>query len=276
MENKQLLNKKKYFIGIDSDGTVFDSMTIKHMKAFIPEMISQWGLEEHEDAVYETGANINLYSQTRGINRFSGLCMCFEQLHNKGVCVPDFSDLSGFVNSKYPMSEDGLKDYIRDNKSLFLEQVLAWSRNGDRVFGECVKNLEPFNNVANALDIACNYADIGVVSSASEKSLHTDWSRAGLMKYVSVLYGQEFGSKTEQLKETLNKGYDRQHILMIGDAPGDLKAAESAGIAFYPIIPGLEEESWENLVPVLELFFDGKYDSDLQTKFCDNFKESLI
>ena len=34
-------------------------------------------------------------------------------------------------------------------------------------------------------------------------------------------------------------------ILMIGDAPGDLKAARANGALFYPINPGAEDLSWK-------------------------------
>jgi hypothetical protein len=58
---------------IASDGTAFDSMTIKHRKAFIPAMIRIWGLEGYAEKVFEICEYINLYSPTRGIDRFSGL-----------------------------------------------------------------------------------------------------------------------------------------------------------------------------------------------------------
>ena len=32
---------------------------------------------------------------------------------------------------------------------------------------------------------------------------------------------------------------------MIGDAPGDMKAARANGALFFPINPGHEDESWE-------------------------------
>lgn len=32
---------------------------------------------------------------------------------------------------------------------------------------------------------------------------------------------------------------------MIGDAPGDLKAARGNGALFFPVNPGDEEESWK-------------------------------
>ena len=83
---------KKYFIGIDSDGTAFDSMTIKHRKAFIPAMIKVWHLEGYADKVSEICEYINLYSPTRGIDRFSGLKITFDRFKEAGIPVPDYID----------------------------------------------------------------------------------------------------------------------------------------------------------------------------------------
>jgi hypothetical protein len=47
---------------------------------------------------------------------------------------------------------------------------------------------------------------------------------------------------------------------MIGDAPGDLKAAKANGAWFYPINPGNEAESWKRLLEqALERFLEGRY-----------------
>ncbi len=47
-------------------------------------------------------------------------------------------------------------------------------------------------------------------------------------------------------------------ILMIGDANGDLKAAKSNGVLFFPVNPGKEEASWERLYREgLDKFFAG-------------------
>jgi hypothetical protein len=42
---------KKFFIGLDSDGTAFDTMTIKHTKVFIPVAIKTGHLQKHADSV---------------------------------------------------------------------------------------------------------------------------------------------------------------------------------------------------------------------------------
>jgi len=61
-------------------------------------------------------------------------------------------------------------------------------------------------------------------------------------------------------------------MLMLGDAPGDRRAAEANGALFYPIIPGKETESWKRLVEeALPKFFEktfaGSYQKELMVKF---------
>ena len=42
---KGLAKTKDFFVGIDSDGCVFDTMEIKHKECFIPNIINYWGLQ---------------------------------------------------------------------------------------------------------------------------------------------------------------------------------------------------------------------------------------
>ena len=115
-------------------------------------------------------------------------------------------------------------------------------------------------------------ADIMVVSAASSKGLEKDWAGANLAMDVSFILGQEYGKKDSQLAFAKEKGYKKENMLMIGDAPGDYEAAKMAGAMFYPIIPGKENESWEILnEKYLDLFFDGKYDENIQNELYSNF-----
>ena len=86
--------KKDFFIGIDSDGTAFNSMEIKHKKCFIPAMFEIWSDLDAEAAA--AAEKINLYSSTRGINRFSGLLLLFKFMQSKGIDVPDYSSFEMF------------------------------------------------------------------------------------------------------------------------------------------------------------------------------------
>jgi hypothetical protein len=65
-------------------------------------------------------------------------------------------------------------------------------------------------------------------------------------------------------------------MLMIGDAPGDMKAAEAVGARFYPISPGGEEESWDRLsAEALERFFSGTYSGEYEKDVIERFNRLL-
>lgn len=264
---------KKFFIGVDSDGTAFNSMSIKHKNAFIPVFIETWGYSERREAVTQICERINLYSKTRGIDRFSGLLLTFDEIKRHGIETPDYRSLRGFLKCG-ALSNAGLREYIRQNKDDFLENVLLWSEAADKKFKYEVKDLMPFANVKKTLRKAFENADIAVISSASEESLKADWKKDGLSEYISRIFGQEFGKKSEQLRVYSDR-YADGCKLMIGDAEGDLKAAQSAGAFFFPIIPGAEENSWEELYEVyLDVFFGGGF-ADFQQELNDKFYMSL-
>ena len=71
----------RYLIGVDSDGTAFDSMNIKHLDAFIPAALEIWPMREEIAARFtEIEKTVNLFSSLRGINRYPGLLEAFERL----------------------------------------------------------------------------------------------------------------------------------------------------------------------------------------------------
>ena len=74
-----------YLVCVDSDGCAMDSMTIKHVECFGPCMVKAYGLEEKRDEVLDIWNRINLYSMTRGINRFLGLVTTLDILTEKGM-----------------------------------------------------------------------------------------------------------------------------------------------------------------------------------------------
>jgi phosphoglycolate phosphatase-like HAD superfamily hydrolase len=84
------------------------------------------------------------------------------------------------------------------------------------------------------------------------------------------------GTKTDHLKLAAKDKYPAGKILMIGDAPGDLKAAKSNGALFFPINPGDEEASWERLCREgLDRFFDGTYAGEYEAGLIREFDSYL-
>ena len=263
---------KKFFIGVDSDGTAFDSMTIKHTDSFIPAMFEVWGLDGVRERAAEIEQYINLYSKDRGINRFPGLYMTFEQMKKEKIFDEDISDLDAFIKSGRGFSTKALEDFILETNSDFLKKVLEWNNLSDELFAENCKDIQPFNFVKQSFEKAKDKADIGVISSATREGLETDWKGGGIAQYASVILGKENGNKKEQLRGEAHGKYDKDKILMIGDAIGDLEAAKSIDALFYPIIAGEEEKSWEKFYnEALDKFFDGSYADEYEKSLIDAF-----
>ena len=61
-----------FLVGIDSDGCVFDSMELKHKECFIPAFINHYDLQGVSKYAREAAEFVNLYSKSRGANRFPG------------------------------------------------------------------------------------------------------------------------------------------------------------------------------------------------------------
>ncbi len=267
--------KKDFFVGIDSDGTAFDSMTIKHTCAFIPTMEKEWHLEKWSEALTRIAERINLYSAERGINRFPGLLRTFEELERdlgSEFPIKDYESLRAFVQSGYPMSNQGLEEYMALYPSPVLEQTLHWSKIADEIFAQQAENLPPFANVAPALRHMNETADLMVVSAASYAGLVKDWTRAGLTEIVDYIAGQELGGKEKQLAIAMASGYEKEKCLMIGDGLGDQRAAKENGTCFYPIIPSREEECWQALKDIYyPMFLRGEYAGKTEETLYKNF-----
>ncbi len=92
----------------------------------------------------------------------------------------------------------------------------------------------------------------------------------------ALIAGQEYGTKTQHLAAAAAGRYAPDHILMIGDAPGDLKAARANHALFYPINPGDEETSWERFYnEAMARFFAGTYAGDYEAALIAEFDRRL-
>ena len=114
------------------------------------------------------------------------------------------------------------------------------------------------------------------VSATPNEALQREWEEHGLDKYVGMISGQEMGKKAEHLKYGAVGKYEQGKMLMMGDAPGDLKAARANDILFFPINPGEEEASWKLFFEeAADRFFAGEYGGDYEQKLIDDFLAHL-
>ena len=269
-----------FLIGIDSDGTAFDSMNIKHLDAFIPAALEIWPMREEVAARFtEIEKTVNLFSSLRGINRFPGLLEAFERLEKefpeeKGL--PVTGDLRAYVEGVTRYSPATLKAWMEDHSSAGLDLVLAWSDRADELFTKACEGLMPYPGVREAMEKAWPSAAIAVVSSAAKAGLEKDWAAGGLTPFVDYMMSQEDGSKTAQLRKAMSRCGGNVKALMLGDTDSDGVSAHEAGAMFYPILPGDEAASWKRFgEEILPLFLAGKYGPEEEAKYYGILKEML-
>jgi phosphoglycolate phosphatase-like HAD superfamily hydrolase len=260
-------------VAIDSDGCVFDSMTIKQ-RIFHTGIIKFWGLEAAESEFRQVAEWVALFSPWRGLNRFELLLKIFQCLEqyfpNIGKKV-DRRPLGAFVESGVPLSAAELAKRIDQTGDPELKRALDWSRAVSKEIA-AVRQMPVFSEVLPSLEKIRLEADAIVVSQTDESALVHEWRNAELVRFVDVIAGAELGSKIESLSTAMKGRYAPERTLMVGDAPGDLETARATGSLFFPIVPGDEPASWielrdEGLARLLNGTFAGIYQQELIKKF---------
>ena len=281
-ELRKLKPSHEFFIGIDSDGCVFDSMEVKQKEFFIPIALKYFDLYGISKLLRETWEFVNLYSIYRGGNRFTSIIKVFELLGERKEIIesafklPDFTSLKEWINVETKLGNANLRKYFESNFNPDLGKVLSWTDAVNKDISDYLRNIPPFPHAKSALKIISDFADIVVVSQTPLEALEREWKEHDILKYVNIIAGQEHGTKTEHLALAAKEKYSDGKILMIGDAKGDLDAAKNNEILFYPIIPGKENLSWERFTNEgMGMFTGGKFAVNYEDELLNEFRKSL-
>jgi len=286
MSNQQTLldlePKHRFFIGIDSDGCAFDTMEIKQKECFCPNFIKFYGFQPVSKYARETWEFVNLYSKYRGVNRFLAVIEAVRLLAERPEFkarngeVPDLQPLIEWTQKETKLGNPVLEQYAAQVNNPMISNTLAWSKAVNAMIAEMIYGIPPFPMVRECLELVKERADLMVVSQTPVEALVREWSEHNLDGFVRLIAGQEYGTKSEHLKYAAKGKYPDANILMIGDAPGDFKAARSNGVLFFPIKPGHEEDSWMQLYNEgLDRFFSGTYSGDYQNRLIAEFDAQL-
>jgi phosphoglycolate phosphatase-like HAD superfamily hydrolase len=169
-----------------------------------------------------------------------------------------------------------LKSKVEKSSDPVLKQALEWSQAVNTSVADMIHNVPPFPYVQESLDKISQYADIMVCSAMPYQDLIREWQEYDLAKYILIFAGQEMGSKKEQIQLCSENRYKKENVIMIGDAPGDLRAARANNAKYYPINPGYEEESWELFFKqASDMFFTGDYGDKYEAKLIQGFEKLL-
>jgi len=269
-----------YFVGIDSDGCVFDTMEVKHKECFIPNFINCYNLQGVSKYAREAAEFVNLYSKSRGVNRFHALVEQLDWLRRRpevqarGVEVSRAAGVAEWARRETKLGNPALEQAVAETGDPDLKQALAWSLAVNADVAKIVRNVPPFPYARNCFERLAPVADMVVVSATPNEALTREWEEHDLARFVRAICGQEAGTKKETLAAAGQ--YEAGKRLMIGDAPGDYKAAEANDCFFYPINPGSEEQSWKRLLDEgIARLLDGSFAGDYQQSLLDQFNRSL-
>jgi phosphoglycolate phosphatase-like HAD superfamily hydrolase len=265
----------QYLIAIDSDGCAFDTMEIKHKECFIPNIVKYWHLQSVSKYARAAAEFVNLYSKWRGINRFPALLMAFDLLEDwpevqkRQVEIPQAQSLRDWVARETKLGNPVLEAEVDASGDLILKQALDWSKAVNESVADIVHHVPPFPFVLESLEKVSHWADIIVCSATPYAALKREWEEHDVAQYARIISGQEMGSKKEHIHLASQGKYLSENILMIGDAPGDMKAARGNDAWFFPINPGEEDKSWE-------FFFNKAADNFKNGNYTKEFEEYLV
>jgi phosphoglycolate phosphatase-like HAD superfamily hydrolase len=257
-------------------------MEIKQKECFCPNFIRFFELQKVSKYARETWEFVNLYSKTRGTNRFLALLESVKQLgerkevRRRSAVMPDLQPLLEWTKKETRLGNPTLEQYIENVNQPILDLTLKWSKKVNTDIAELVRGVPPFPFVRESLEKLKEKADSIVVSQTPVEALIREWEENDIDRYVRFIAGQEYGTKAEHIALAATGKYEYNKILMVGDAPGDLKAAKKNGVLFFPVNPGHEEDSWERLLnEALYRFFNSTYEGDYEESLIREFEGFL-
>ena len=247
--------KHDYLVCVDSDGCVMDTMNCKHFHCFGPCMVTEWNLDAWKDEILERWNVINLFSMTRGINRFKGLAMALGEIDKKYTPISGITYLQHWADTAPALSNDAVARAAEnaeseEAKAVFLK-ALSWSKAVNAAIVKLPEELKvPYDGAKEGLAAAHQFADVAMVSSANRDAVEEEWGKFGLLEHTDIVLAQDIGSKAACIAEMLKFGYDLNKVMMIGDAPGDCDAAEKIGVHYFPILVKHEKASRDEAIAV--------------------------
>lgn len=247
-EGKAILGSRKALLVIESEGTVFDSLALRHEKAYLPAFVGCFSLGLDPAKAALLWRKLSLFSRLRGQEPLVILQAALRILNRNYPSVRRTAvlrALESFLSSPgsdpLALAEAGeaaperlLLDWLSMAEALMEEEGYA------PCFHEAQNFLKNLNLCAPGVDLL-------VHSSFSESLALNEWEMAGLGGSFMRIAGAERGGFASYLRSALKNGYEAVPILIIGTSGKAWQAAQSVGARFYPIMPDTEEEGWRHL-----------------------------
>ena len=146
-ENYQ--KKREFLVCIDSDGCAMDTMDCKHFHCFGPCMVDEWDLGEWKEPILDYWNQVNLYTMTRGINRFLALGKVLAHVNVTYRDIPQIAEFAAWTEQAAELSNASVKAAYEENGQEIYKKALAWSEAVNAAITKLPDELKkPFDGVA--------------------------------------------------------------------------------------------------------------------------------
>ena len=117
----------EFLVCIDSDGCAMDTMDCKHFYCFGPCMVEEWQLGEWKEPILEHWNHVNLYTMTRGINRFLALGKVLEYVNKTYREIPQIEVLVSWTETAKELSNASVEEVYKQTGQEIFGKALEWS-----------------------------------------------------------------------------------------------------------------------------------------------------
>ena len=225
-------------VGIDSDGCAFDTMELKHKECFIPNTINYYNLQAVSKYAREAAEFVNLYSKSRGINRFPALIETLQwlqrrpEVRKRGVEIDMPQSLAKWIREETKLGNPALETKVGRRGDPELKQAWPGRWRSTRRLPRSYEGVPPFPYVRESLQKLQGRADIVVGFGHAQRGLTAEWQEHDIGQvrrgHLRPGVGQQEGDSDQRQQVCRNE------TLMIGDAPGDYRAAAGQPLPVFP------------------------------------------
>ncbi len=239
------LGLKKILLIIESEGSVFDSLSLMHQKAYVPAFSGCFSQGADPAFASLLWRRLALFSRLRGQEPLIILQAALRILNRSYPSVRRGAVLRALESFLGTPGQD--RRLLAESEAGSPERLLLdWMTMAETLMEEegyasCFDNAKKF---LQELSFSAPGVELLVHSNLPENMALNAWEMAGLGGCFLRIAGSERGDFASYLRSALKNGYETCPMLIIGTTGKAWQAAQSVGSRFYPIMPENEEESW--------------------------------
>lgn len=247
-ESKPLhLHDKRTILIVESEGSIFDALKFWHERAYLPAFTACFGIGADPALCGEIWKNVALASPLRGEDPLSILHAALKVLN---TLIPSAHRAAVLHMLEKTKTESGASRSLLElgDKNPAEMAVIDWLSMSESLIEEAgrVPHFSTAEEFLRSLPYISGKANVLACSSLAETGAASMWESAGMGRLYTRLAGKERGDRQEFLRALLAGGQDRTAFVVVGSTASMFNAAQYAGLRFYPIVPGEEEESWRH------------------------------